>query len=158
MKKTITVEQLFKIWFGEVKTLVNNTMVNNPNYKNGYYFLGGCSGSGQAGNLIEDVKRWAGYITDKLNELESLTIEYLAPEPYDFTKPDHYKLENGREVIDLMIDQFGIEKVAAFCEVNAFKYASRKGKKPGEDEARESAKMKWYEEKAKELHSKIKLK
>lgn len=74
---------------------------------------------------------------------------------YDFIRPDHYKKEDGRETINLMVEQFGIEEVAIFCKLNAFKYADRKGKKPGEDEEREEAKRFWYEAKAKELYSKI---
>lgn len=82
-------------------------------------------------------------------------IEILS-EGYDYIKPDHYKQEDGRQTIDLMVDEFGLLNTAIFCELNAFKYASRMGKKPGEDEARERAKMEWYENKANELYSYLK--
>ena len=38
--------------------------------------------------------------------------------------PSHYK-NNKYECIDVMLDVFGKEKVAAFCELNAFKYQWR---------------------------------
>lgn len=63
--------------------------------------------------------------------------------------PAHY--ETGKfECIDVMVEVFGAEKVAAFCECNAFKYLYRcenKHETPQEDwkEAR------WYINKALEL-------
>ncbi len=75
---------------------------------------------------------------------------------YDYIRPNHYKQADGKETIDLMIDEFGVNEVAIFCKINAFKYVDRKGKKPGEDEARESAKQKWYQDKAEELYATLK--
>ena len=48
---------------------------------------------------------------------------------YDFINPDHYK-NYSKEVIEMMIDIYGAEKVAIYCELNAFKYRMRAGTKP----------------------------
>lgn len=70
---------------------------------------------------------------------------------YNYITPEHYRKEDGRQTIDLMIEEFGIAETIAFCKLNAFKYADRKGKKPGEDEEREKAKEAWYKNKEQEL-------
>ena len=44
--------------------------------------------------------------------------------------PDHYK-QGGKECIEVMIDEFGVRDVIAFCRLNAFKYQWRAGKKEG---------------------------
>ena len=54
-----------------------------------------------------------------------------------------------------MLENFGIEKTAIFCELNAYKYNDRMGKKPGEDIEREQGKVKWYKDKAVELYNKL---
>ena len=63
--------------------------------------------------------------------------------------PAHY--ETGKfECIDVMVEVFGAEKVAAFCECNAFKYLYRcenKHETPQED----WKKARWYINKALEL-------
>lgn len=63
--------------------------------------------------------------------------------------PAHY--ETGKfECIDVMVEVFGAEKVAAFCECNAFKYLYRcenKHEMPQED----WKKARWYINKALEL-------
>lgn len=63
--------------------------------------------------------------------------------------PAHY--ETGKfECIDVMVEVFGAEKVAAFCECNAFKYLYRcenKHETPQED----WKKARWYLTKALEL-------
>jgi len=72
---------------------------------------------------------------------------------YNYTKPKHY-LNNGKEVIDMMVDIWGEDKVRAFCEMNAFKYRMRIGLKPDEPIDREIEKAIWYEKKAVELNAK----
>lgn len=47
-----------------------------------------------------------------------------------------------------MIDLFGLEKVKAFCELNAYKYRYRHSMKNG---AEDIAKAEWYEAKLEEL-------
>lgn len=74
---------------------------------------------------------------------------------YDYVNPDHYKQDDGKQTWERMVDKFGMEETAIFCELNAYKYRERMGKKPNEDVERENAKAEWYEEKAKELREKI---
>jgi len=44
------------------------------------------------------------------------------------TNPDHYK-KHSKEVWQMMIDVYGVEKTVAFFEVSAFKYRMRAGLK-----------------------------
>lgn len=66
----------------------------------------------------------------------------------DPINPDHYK-SYSVETIDMMIAIYGKEKVAIHCELTAFKYRMRAGKKGAYAEC--IAKEKWYLDKAKEL-------
>ena len=68
----------------------------------------------------------------------------------DNVNPKHYK-QNFIEVIDMMIKVWGPEKVANYCEINAFKYRMRMGHKPNQSAVTELKKAKWYEKKAQEL-------
>lgn len=70
---------------------------------------------------------------------------------YDYINPSHYNSYNGKEVIDLMVDIWGFEKVMFHCEITAFKYRMRVGKKPDQPIERDLEKAKWYEDKALEL-------
>ena len=67
----------------------------------------------------------------------------------------HYN-HGGMETIDKMIKLYGIEKVKAFCELNAFKYRDRAGYKGSSDSAiaRDICKALWYEYKLNELNNK----
>lgn len=69
---------------------------------------------------------------------------------YDFVNPPHYK-EGGKEVWEMMIDIWGVDAFITFCEINAFKYRMRLGKKPEQPIERDLSKAKWYENKAIEL-------
>lgn len=69
----------------------------------------------------------------------------------DYVNPDHYKLCDGRQVWELMIDTFGREAFLNFCDLNVFKYEQRAGKKTTEDSAYDLAKAKWYRDKANEI-------
>ena len=68
--------------------------------------------------------------------------------------PSHYN-NFSKEVIDMMIDIWGIEKTIAFCEMNAFKYKMRMGDKPNQPLEQDAKKAKWYLDKAKELKLKL---
>jgi hypothetical protein len=68
--------------------------------------------------------------------------------------PNHYNTFS-KEVIDMMVDIWGIEKTIAFCEMNAFKYKMRMGDKPNQPLEQDAKKAKWYLDKAKELKSKL---
>jgi hypothetical protein len=68
--------------------------------------------------------------------------------------PNHYNTFS-KEVIDMMVDIWGIEKTIAFCEMNAFKYKMRMGDKPNQPLEQDSKKAFWYLNKSKELKSKL---
>jgi len=62
-------------------------------------------------------------------------------------KGEHY--QGSIEVIDMMVRIWGVEKTILWCEMTIFKYRMRIGKK---DKAElELTKIKWYEDKIKEL-------
>ena len=69
---------------------------------------------------------------------------------YDFINPNHYK-QGSKEVIEMMQDIWGKEKLIAYCEMNSFKYRMRLGLKPEQSVERDLEKAVWYETKAKEL-------
>lgn len=66
--------------------------------------------------------------------------------------PQHYN-NYSKEVIDMMIDIYGIQNTITFCEMNAFKYRMRMGTKPDNDIQQDLNKEKWYLNKAHELKS-----
>ena len=67
--------------------------------------------------------------------------------------PEHYKTETGKEVWELMIERYGLTAFLSFCELNAFKYRMRAGKKPGNSAETDLQKAQWYEQKIKSLKS-----
>jgi hypothetical protein len=69
---------------------------------------------------------------------------------FDHINPNYYK-KNSKEIYQMMIDIWGIEKYIAFCEMNAFKYRMRLGDKPDQPIERDLDKAKWYENMAKQL-------
>lgn len=69
--------------------------------------------------------------------------------------PSHYQ-KGGRECIDVMVEEFGVEAVINFCKCNTFKYRWRAGLKEGQAAETDEAKAQWYERKAEELCSKLK--
>lgn len=68
--------------------------------------------------------------------------------PEQVNHPSHYN-QYPTEVIQMMIDIFGIDAVYTFCILNAFKYRMRIGHKDNVEQ--DLAKEKWYLDKAKEL-------
>jgi len=70
---------------------------------------------------------------------------------YDFINPDHYKSSGNKEVFEMMVDIWGEEAFIKHCEMCAFKYRMRLGRKPDAPIERDLEKAKWYEDKAKEL-------
>lgn len=61
--------------------------------------------------------------------------------------PSHY-CTGKLECIDAMQEVFGVEKVMAFCELNAFKYLWRSNRKNGNEDLE---KAQWYLRKLLEL-------
>nr|DAM62605.1 MAG TPA: nucleoside triphosphate pyrophosphohydrolase [Herelleviridae sp.] len=56
--------------------------------------------------------------------------------------PVHYNIPGRKECIDEMLEKFGVEKVRAFCELNAYKYRYRHELKNGNEDL---DKAKWYD-------------
>lgn len=91
-----------------------------------------------------------GYITDDQNkvnhywsneESEQYFIKLPKSKKEMVNHPSHYK-NNKYECIDVMLDIFGKDKTAAFCELNAFKYLWRANNK-GTD-IQDKKKAEWY--------------
>lgn len=70
----------------------------------------------------------------------------------DKINPSHYQ-GYSIQAIEMMQRIYGAEKVAIYCELNAFKYRMRMGRKQGESIHDDLAKEKWYLDKANELRS-----
>ncbi len=68
----------------------------------------------------------------------------------DKINPNYYK-DNTKEVYEMMIDVWGVEGFILHCEMCAFKYRMRLGKKKGNPPEQDLEKALWYENKAKEL-------
>lgn len=76
----------------------------------------------------------------------------VVSEIYDYVNPHHYK-KGSKEVWEMMIDIWGVDKYIAHCEMCAFKYRQRLGLKPDQPIERDLAKARWYESKADELRN-----
>ena len=64
--------------------------------------------------------------------------------------PNHY-CTGKFECIDVMLEVFGVEKVKAFCQLNAFKYLYRSDRK---NSVEDMQKAQWYLSKFQELDCK----
>ena len=84
-------------------------------------------------------------------------ISYHFETEYDYINPSHYQ-KGGQEVIEMMEDIWGPEKLIAHCEMCAFKYRMRVGEKPNQPVERDLEKARWYENKAQELKNRHELK
>lgn len=79
-----------------------------------------------------------------IKEHEDATM--LQKAEYNYVSPDHYRSSSsGMEVFEMMIAIWGRDKYIAFCEMNAFKYRMRAGKKPGQAASLDLDKANWYE-------------
>lgn len=67
--------------------------------------------------------------------------------------PAHYNAPGRKECIEEMIDIWGEEQTAIWCEMTAYKYDYRAGTKEGEPDERDMSKRRWYLNKAKELRA-----
>lgn len=95
-------------------------------------------------------------LTDDENYQKMITKGKLKNE-YDYINPTHYVQDDGRQTWEHMLDHWTYEQVALWCEMTAFKYKERIGKKPNEHPKRELDKIEWYDSKAKELREKANL-
>ena len=92
----------------------------------------------------------ADKITEKLDKLNNLDQK----ENYDFINPEHYK-QGSMEVIDMMKLLWGTEALILHCEMTAFKYRMRAGRKPDQPIERDLEKARWYDDKAKKLRNEL---
>ena len=67
--------------------------------------------------------------------------------------PAHYNAPGRKECIEEMIDIWGAENTALWCEMTAYKYDYRAGTKDGEPDERDMAKRQWYLDKSVELRA-----
>ena len=72
-----------------------------------------------------------------------------APTPIN---PSHYT-DGPVEVWEMMVDIWGLDKFITYCQINAFKYRMRAGKKEGNSVEQDIKKALWYEGKIKEIKS-----
>ena len=109
-----------------------------------------CGTDKESRDLLEEV--WAeahGYVKKEKVKLEKITIDPSKIGPTITVKnatdkqlnPDHYKAGKLQTIEQMMI-VFGPNKVASFCEVNAFKYHARAGLKG--DAVLDHKKADWY--------------
>ena len=127
-------------------------------YKDGYFTKGNIYVVEIVNNeqiiLLTDVG--FAYTLDKetlnkdFTDLQEESKSEIATPKYDFINPEHYK-KGSKEVIDMMLDIWGVEKLIAHCEMCAFKYRMRIGNKPNQPIEQDLKKAIWYENKAKEL-------
>jgi hypothetical protein len=89
---------------------------------------------------VKPLERVASAIADCMSNYEHVN------------SPTHYNTYSI-ETIDMMVRVFGKEKVADFCEINAFKYRMRMGTKPYNSIEQDLKKEQWYLNKAKELRN-----
>ena len=68
--------------------------------------------------------------------------DFLEDDLETINSPPHYKSDN-LECIDVMIELYGLERVQDYCEITAFKYKWRAGKKGNANE--DKLKMMWFE-------------
>jgi len=80
--------------------------------------------------------------------------ECLSVEPDRVNNPAHYQSIQGKEVWEMMVDVWGVPSFLLFCEMNAFKYRMRAGKKDGSSAHEDIRKALWYEDKARQLKTK----
>lgn len=74
----------------------------------------------------------------------------------DKINPEHYKLDGGKQAIDLIRAQLTHNEFIGFLIGNALKYEIRAGKKPGESAETDLAKAKWYREYLEKYNEKYK--
>lgn len=67
MGKRLSSEEIF---YNDIKTLINNLFIDNPNYKNHYYFKD--SDTKNTLRLIKDTKDRAKYIIDRMEQTKHL--------------------------------------------------------------------------------------
>lgn len=67
--------------------------------------------------------------------------------------PAHYNIPGRKECIEEMIDRWGSEFTAVWCEMTAYKYEYRAGLKDGNSKEQDMAKRDWYLHRAIEIRA-----
>lgn len=88
---------------------------------------------------------------DKINEFKPWNAEGDTKEKEAVNHPSHYNLPGRKECIDEMVDEWGEDNVAMWCEITAYKYEYRAGFKDGNSKQKDLKKRRWYLNKAAEL-------
>lgn len=88
------------------------------------------------------------------NVTQKYRFEYIGDKSSELVNhPAHYNAPGRKECIEEMIDIWGEEQTAIWCEMTAYKYDYRAGTKEGEPDERDMSKRRWYLNKAKELRA-----
>jgi len=58
--------------------------------------------------------------------------------------PTHYAPDGGIECIDVMVQQYGLQRVKDWAEITSFKYQWRNGNKIGNSSTQDKMKSIWY--------------
>ena len=102
--------------------------------------------------VIEDFEHFKSLFVKCLSQYEK-EHEVIEEQTYEHVEhPSHYN-HYSCETIDMMVAIWGKEKVADFCEINAFKYRMSMGTKPDNAIEQDLKKEQWYLNKAKELRN-----
>lgn len=81
------------------------------------------------------------------------SAEHRTTKKEQVNHPAHYNIPGRKECIEEMIDKWGSELVALWCEMTAYKYEYRAGLKDGNSKEQDMAKYKWYLRKASEIRA-----
>ena len=100
--------------------------------------------------ISKAIAKAKGELTPYQEEDKGKPTKLLNFEKPDNINPEHYK-KLPKETIEIMVDIWGAEAVALHCQMSAFKYRMRLGHKEGQALEDEVGKIKWYEDKAREL-------
>ena len=98
---------------------------------------------GNANKLLEDIINFEPWMKKKKVELVN--------------HPAHYNTPGRKECIEEMVDKWGAEQTAKWCEMTAYKYEYRAGEKGGNPKEQDMKKRQWYLDKAKELRKNTEL-
>ena len=94
-------------------------------------------------------------LIDKIKNFEPWTTKAKVEQ---VNHPIHYNAPGRKECIEEMVDEWGEQMTAVWCEMTAYKYTYRAGTKDDNPEEQDLAKRDWYLEKAKELRNRTQMK
>jgi len=100
------------------------------------------------GNPLEDRVYLRG--SDIKGELRITPEMVVIHQEYDMVNPNHYK-QGDKETWEQMLEIWGKDAFIKHCEITAFKYIQRLGKKPNNSIEQDLEKARWYLNKAYDL-------